>query len=62
MFQSLQILALMLGARLRGRDERGASAVEWVVITALLIGIATVVGGILFSTIQDGAEGIELGL
>ncbi|NYG55129.1 hypothetical protein [Nocardioides perillae] len=64
MLHSLQLLTLFLGARLdRARDdERGASAVEWVIITALLVGIAAAVGAILLNTIEDGANSIDLGI
>ena len=41
--------------------ETGASAVEWVVITALLVGIAVAVGAILLNTITDKANSIDLG-
>lgn len=44
----------------RHRDERGATAVEWVVITAILVGIALAVGGILFKTIEGKATDINL--
>lgn len=62
MLQTVQLLTLMLGARLdRARDdERGASAVEWVVITALLVGIAAAVGAILLNTIESKATSINL--
>lgn len=43
------------------RAETGASAVEWVVITALLVGIAVAVGAILLNTITDKADSIDLG-
>lgn len=42
------------------RSERGASAVEWVLITALLVGIAIVVGGIILNTLQEKANEIQL--
>jgi hypothetical protein len=35
--------------------------VEWVVITALLVGIAVAVGAILLNTITDKADSIDLG-
>lgn len=45
----------------KARSERGASAVEWVVITGLVIGICIAVGAILLNTIEGGAEQINLG-
>lgn len=45
----------------RARSEEGASAVEWVVITAILVGIAVAVGVILSNTIEDKARSIDLG-
>ncbi|MDO9454773.1 Flp family type IVb pilin [Nocardioides sp.] len=44
----------------RQRDERGATAVEWVVITALVVGIATAVGVILLNLITGKANSISL--
>lgn len=46
--------------RIARRSDRGASAVEWVVITATIVGIAVIVGGILFATIQGSAEQIQV--
>ena len=40
--------------------ERGASAIEWVIISAVLILIVGAVGGILFSKINEKAEGLDL--
>lgn len=40
--------------------ERGASAIEWVIISAVLILIAGVVGGILYTKISDKAESLDL--
>lgn len=45
---------------LRTRSDRGASAVEWVVITALVVGIAIAVGAILMTTIENKANSINL--
>jgi Flp pilus assembly pilin Flp len=40
-------------ARQRGEDgERGASAVEWVVITAIVVIIIVAVGGILYNVLK----------
>jgi hypothetical protein len=40
--------------------ERGASAIEWVIISAILILIAGVVGGILFAKISAKANSLDL--
>jgi Flp pilus assembly pilin Flp len=41
--------------------ERGASAIEWVIISALLIGIVAVVGTIILNKLTDKANSLELG-
>jgi Flp pilus assembly pilin Flp len=45
------------------RGDRGASAVEWVVISAIVVGIAIAIGGILLTALEDKAEqvGTEIG-
>ena len=53
--------ALLHTHLLRARSDRGASAVEWVVITALLVGIALAVGAILLRTVRNKANSIDLG-
>jgi hypothetical protein len=55
----------MHGARARGRSasnarERGASVIEWVVISAIVVLIALAVGGILMNTIRSKATSINL--
>ncbi|MGA9748010.1 MAG: hypothetical protein WBQ50_11200 [Nocardioides sp.] len=59
----LNLLTTVLKARMAHarRDEAGASAVEWVVITAILVAIAVAVGVILTQTITDKADSIDLG-
>jgi hypothetical protein len=46
-------------ARVRD-DERGVSAVEWILITLALIAMAGVVAGIITSRIQDRAGDVNL--
>jgi cell division protein FtsL len=41
---------------LRSQRDRGASAVEWVVITAIVVAIVSVVGGIIFKSVQKKAN------
>jgi Flp pilus assembly protein TadG len=43
------------------RSEGGASAVEWVLISALLIGVALAVGKIILDKLQAKANSINLG-
>jgi hypothetical protein len=40
--------------------ERGASAIEWVIISAVLILIVGVVGGILYTKISNKAISLDL--
>lgn len=57
----LGFLVLMLGTRLdRARDqERGASAVEWVVISAIVLGIVGAVAFILSDALEGKANDIS---
>lgn len=64
--QHLTALTILLRGRLaaqqrRRRSEAGASAVEWVVITAILVSVTIAVGLILTNKIKGKAEGIDLG-
>lgn len=40
--------------------DLGASVVEWVVISALLVGIAIAVGTVLMNSLEDKAKSIDL--
>lgn len=58
---------LLLRSRIdqaRGRvgddRDRGASVVEWVIISALVVGIAVAVGAILLAKLRDKAQSINL--
>lgn len=57
----LNFMKIVLDARLdrARRDQTGASAVEWVVITALLIGIAVAVGAIVLNKLTDKANSLN---
>ncbi|GAA4374851.1 MULTISPECIES: Flp family type IVb pilin [Actinomadura] len=59
-------LRALLGTRLaRLRDEeercRGASAIEWAIITAILALIAITIGAVIQKKIQDKANSINTG-
>jgi Flp pilus assembly pilin Flp len=59
----LQVLVSLLGlrvraARSRARTELGASAVEWVIIAAIVVGICILVAGILRNALQGEAQEI----
>ena len=58
----VQMLMIMLDARMaKARSsERGASAVEWVVISGLVAGIAIAIAAILMRRLSGTAEGIKL--
>ena len=61
--QHLALMSILLRGRLAHarRSERGASAVEWVVITAILVSIAVAVGLILTNKFKGKADSIDLG-
>lgn len=43
----------------RANPDRGASVVEWVIISALVVGIAVAVGAILLNRLRDKANSID---
>lgn len=54
-------LMTLLNSRLdraRGRDERGASAVEWVIISAIVVGICIAIAAILRAALVGEAGDI----
>jgi hypothetical protein len=56
-------LLLTLQARIdraRRMPERGASAIEWVIITAALVALAGVVGVIIYNRVRGAAENIQI--
>ena len=61
--QTFVFLRALLAGRIASarRSERGASAVEWVLISALLIGIAIAVGAIILSKLTGKANDLDLG-
>lgn len=62
----LQHLELILRGRIdRARalgeaGDRGASAVEWVIITSVLIILVGIVGGVLYTKITDAANKLNV--
>lgn len=53
----LGFLLLLFGGRLdRARSERGASAIEWVIIAAVVVGIVIAVGAVLTQAIEGKAD------
>ncbi|GAA4283236.1 hypothetical protein GCM10022261_07670 [Brevibacterium daeguense] len=45
--------------RARKSDDRGASAIEWVVITAVLVIAVSVVGAIVMSIVRERSQTLE---
>jgi Flp pilus assembly pilin Flp len=43
----------------RHRDDRGASALEWAVISAILVTAAVIIGGVIYNVVQDKSNQIE---
>jgi len=61
--QALVLLKVLVEGRVQRarRSQGGASAVEWVLISALLIGIAIAVGAIILAKLTKKADSIDLG-
>jgi Flp pilus assembly pilin Flp len=61
--QTVVLLRVLLVGRIQRtrRSERGASAVEWVLISALLIGVAIAVGAIIMAKLTGKANNLNLG-
>lgn len=56
------MMLLTLRARLDRikREERGASAIEFVIITAVLVALAAAVGVLIYNMVRDEASSIEI--
>jgi hypothetical protein len=63
MNQTFVFLRAVLAGRVAHarRSQVGASAVEWVLISALLIGIAIAVGAIILAKLTGKANDLDLG-
>lgn len=61
--QTVVLLRVLLAGRIQRirRSEHGASAVEWVLISALLIGVAIAVGAIIMAKLTGKANDLNLG-
>ena len=46
--------------RARSAPDLGASAIEWVIITGVLVAIAAAVGFIIFRFVNDSANNLEV--
>ncbi len=46
--------------RLRRAGERGASAIEWVIITAVLVALAAAVGWFIYNLVTDRMDQIDV--
>jgi hypothetical protein len=61
-YSETQVRRQVAKAQGLARDgDRGASAIEWVIISALLIGIVAVVGGIILDKLTTKADSLDLG-
>ncbi|TQL01862.1 hypothetical protein [Cellulomonas sp. SLBN-39] len=47
-------------ARARATQDRGASAIEWVIITGILVAVAVAVGAVLYARITEEANSITI--
>ena len=58
----LQMLAGDLRERVSNRlsEEKGASTVEWVIITGFLIVLAALVGRAVYSMVSDASSGLKV--
>jgi len=56
----LGYLLLVLGTRIdRPRDEKGASAVEWIIISAIVVGVCGLIAAVLVPALQGEANEIS---
>jgi len=53
------LAARLAAARAKEDRERGASVVEWVVITTIVVAIAIFVGGLLYTTLENKGTDIN---
>lgn len=64
-FYAQAIITIVRGradqARREGRNEFGASAIEWAIISALVVGLALTVFAVVRNVVEDNAGKIERG-
>jgi len=48
-------------ARADGRSQIGASAIEWAIISALVVGLAIIIYGVISRVVEDNTGKIEEG-
>lgn len=64
-FYAQSIIAIVRGraeqARREGRNEFGASAIEWAIISAVVVLLALVVARVIKGVVEDNASKIEQG-
>lgn len=47
-------------ARARSAPDLGASAIEWVIITGILVVLAAAVGGVIYTLVKNRADSIVI--
>ncbi len=47
-------------ARARSAPDRGASTIEWVIITGILVLIAAAVGAVIYNLVKNQADSIQI--
>lgn len=63
LFTPLAFLAVELRRRIdraRSEPELGASTIEWVIITGILVAIAVAVGLVIYNMVTSQAESIQI--
>ena len=65
LFHAQALITLVRGraaqARREGRSELGASAVEWAIISAVVVVLALVIARVIQSVVEDNANKIKQG-
>ncbi len=65
LFHATSLITLVRGraaqARREGRSELGASAVEWAIISAVVVVLALVIARVIQSVVEDNAGKIKQG-
>lgn len=65
LFHAWAVIAVVRGraaqARREGRSEIGTSAIEWAIISAVVVLLALLVGRVIQGVVEDNASKIEQG-